>query len=480
MENLKTKRIDPYAVLIPQQSKMQTDAVIYVNDFLWETIKNDESISQLVNIASLPGIVGRAMAMPDIHTGYGFPIGGVAAFDVVNGIISPGGVGYDINCGVRLISTFLTINDIKDKLEKIIASIFYLVPSGVGSRSSLKLSKKELRSVITNGAKWAVKRGFGERRDLEYIEENGQMKDIDPDTISDRAYERGIFQLGTLGSGNHFIEIDYIQKIFLPNIADKLGLFKNQIVILVHTGSRGFGHQVADDYIKLMLRNQKKFGINIPDRQLACAPFNSAEGQNYWMAMKGAVNFAFANREIITHKIREAFYKIFKTTSNNLGLNLIYDVAHNIAKVEKFTVNGVEKELLIHRKGATRAYPPNHPLIPAEYRDIGQPVLIPGDMGRYSYVLVGTEKAYKETFGSTCHGAGRVLSRHQAKKIATKRNIIEEMEKKNIIIMAESRRTVAEEISEAYKDVTEVVKTVEGVGISKIVAKLKPIGVIKG
>ena len=480
MRYFESKRIDPYRVLIPRHGKMQTDALIFATEKLWENFKNDESVIQIINVASLPGIVGKAMAMPDIHAGYGFPIGGVAAFDTDSGIISPGGVGYDINCGVRLISSFTKKDETEHKIDKILSTIFYLVPSGVGSKGSVKLSKKDLKRVVKQGARWAVTEGLGEESDLEYIEERGEIKGADPEVISERAYERGIQQLGTLGSGNHFIEIDYVEKIYDQTIAEIFGLFKEQIVVLIHTGSRGFGHQIADDYVKVMRRVQKKYGLDLPDQQLACAPFNSIEGQDYWEAMKGAVNFAFANREIITHRVREAFYTVIKGSKRNLGLNLIYDVAHNIAKVEEFEVDGVKKTLVVHRKGATRAFPPNHPLIPSKYRAVGQPVFIPGDMGRYSYVLAGTEEAYRTTFGSTCHGAGRLLSRHQAKKAAAGRDIVAEMEDKNIVVMAESRRTIVEEIPDAYKDVAEVVKAVEGAGISRIVARLKPLGVIKG
>ncbi len=480
MKNIPHKRIDEFRVLIPKHGEMRTDAIVYASDKLWNIIKNDDSVKQIVNVATLPGIYGNALAMPDIHSGYGFPIGGVAAFDPDEGIISPGGVGYDINCGVRLISSFLTKEEIEEKLEKILATIFFLVPSGVGSKSNLKLNNRDLRNVVRHGARWAVSENLGDESDLEYIEENGEMKGADPDTISQRAYERGKSQLGTLGSGNHFIEIDYIEKIFHGEAAETFGLFEGQIVILIHTGSRGFGHQIADDYIKIMKRNQNKFGIRLPDQQLACAPFKSIEGQDYWAAMKGAVNFAFANREIITHRVREAFQSVLKTSPSRLGMNLVYDVAHNIAKLESFEINGRSVTLVVHRKGATRAYPPFHPTLPSRYRKAGQPVLIPGDMGRYSYVLTGTRKAYEETFGSTCHGAGRLLSRHQAKKVASGRDIIGEMEAKKIMVMAESRRTVVEEIPEAYKDVEEVVKVVEGAGISRIVAKLRPLGVIKG
>ncbi len=479
--NFPSKRIDEFKILIPRHGKMNTDAIIYASKKLWEKIKNDESVTQIINVASLPGIVGKALAMPDIHAGYGFPIGGVAAFDTENGIISPGGVGYDINCGVRLISTYLKKKDVEEKIEKVLATIFSLVPSGVGSRSRiLKLSKREMKEVVKEGARWAVSNGLGETEDLEFIEENGIIKGAEPDAISQRAYERGMGQLGTLGSGNHFIEIDYVEEIYDQEKANIFGIFKNQVVILLHTGSRGFGHQIADDYIKVMRRNQKKYGINLPDQQLACAPFSSVEGQDYWAAMKGAVNYAFANREIITHRIREAFLSVFKKGYRKLGLKLIYDVAHNIAKIEEFEIEKKRKSLIIHRKGATRAYPPHHSLIPQKYRESGQPVLIPGDMGRYSFVLAGTEKAYKETFGSSCHGAGRILSRHQARKAVGQRNIIEEMEKRNITVLAESRRTVVEEVPEAYKDVADVIEVVKGAGISLPVARLKPLGVIKG
>ncbi len=480
MKSFQYRRIDPYRILIPRQGKMRTDAVIFVNGNLWNQIKNDESVIQIMNVATLPGIVGKALAMPDIHSGYGFPIGGVAAFDIDEGIISPGGVGYDINCGVRLIYTFFQKDEIKTKIDKIITAIFNSVPSGVGSRSNLRITKKEFKKIIKEGARYAVAMGLGEEEDLQYIEENGEMKGADQETISSRAYERGIEQLGTLGSGNHFIEIDYVERIYDEKVAEVFGLFTEQIVILIHTGSRGFGHQIADDYIKMMRKSISKYGITLPDQQLVCAPFKSVEGQDYWLAMKGAVNFAFANREIITHRVREAFLSVLRTSPRDAGLKLLYDVAHNIAKLEKLPVNGEEKEVIVHRKGATKAYPPGHPLIPEKYREVGQPVLIPGDMGRYSYVLSGTQTAYNTTFGSTCHGAGRVLSRHQARKVAAGRNIFDEMENKDIIVLAESRKTVVEEISEAYKDVSEVVKVVEGAGISRIVARLKPLAVIKG
>ena len=371
--------------------------------------------------------------------------------------------------------------EVKGHIRKLVDLLFNNIPSGVGSkRKDLRLSKSELRNVLVKGAAWAVRQGFGFDIDLGYIEEQGCIQGADPDLISNRALERGKAQLGTLGSGNHFVEVGYVDEIYDESAAQTLGLFLDQVTIIVHTGSRGLGHQVCDDYIKILMQSTQKYGIELPDRQLCCAPIGSKEGRQYLAAMAGAANYAFANRQIIFHWVRETFERVFRMSSEQLGLKLIYDVCHNIAKVESHRVNDREIKVCVHRKGATRAFPPNHPDIPDAYKHVGQPVLIPGDMGRYSYVLVGTEQAMKETFGSTCHGAGRVLSRKQAKKVAKGRAIIRELDDQGITVRSAGRGTVAEEIPEAYKDVSQVVEVVYGAGISRKVARLRPMGVIKG
>jgi tRNA-splicing ligase RtcB len=369
----------------------------------------------------------------------------------------------------------------KDRIREVVETLFHNIPSGVGSkRKDLKLSREELRRVLSKGASWAVTAGFGYQEDLEHIEERGCIQGADPDQVSDKALERGKGQLGTLGSGNHFVEVGYVDEIYDEKAARALGLYVDQVTIIVHTGSRGLGHQVCDDYIKILMKSTQKYGIELPDRQLCCAPVDSPEGRQYLAAMASAANYAFANRQLIFHWVRETFEQVFRTSADRLGLRLIYDVCHNIAKWETHTVNGRGMRLCVHRKGATRAFPPGHPDIPAAYREVGQPVLIPGDMGRYSYVLVGTEGAMAETFGSTCHGAGRVMSRHQAIKVARGRGIIRELENRGIIVRSAGKETVQEEIPEAYKDVSQVVDVVHGAGISKKVARLRPMGVIKG
>ncbi len=481
MSKIKFKKIDDYRWLIPKEGKMRTEGLIYASEKMLEEIEEDQSILQVKNVATMPGIVGRALAMPDIHWGYGFPIGGVAAFDEEEGVISPGGVGYDINCGVRLLRSNLTRKDVEGKLEDLVDALFRNVPSGVGShRKDLKLDKTQEKKVLLKGAQWAVEQGFGKWEDLNHIEEGGCIKGADPDLVSEKALERGRAQLGTLGSGNHFVEIGYVKEIYDEKLASALGLFKDQITITIHTGSRGLGHQICDDFIRIMNKAVEKYGIELPDRQLCCAPIKSPEGRDYFAAMACAANFAFANRQMITHWVRESFEEVLKASPRALGLELVYDVCHNIAKFELHKVNGKEKRLCVHRKGATRAFPPGHPELPKDYQETGQPVLIPGDMGRYSYILVGTQRAMEETFGSTCHGAGRVLSRHQAKKTAGARSVAEELRRRGIYIRAASRSTMIEEVPEAYKDVADVVEVVHNAGLSKKVAKLIPLGVIKG
>lgn len=477
-----SRRIDDYRIIIPPEYKtgMKVPGIIYVDEGLWETTMEEEAPEQVANVATLPGLLKYSLAMPDIHWGYGFPIGGVAAFETANGIINPGGIGYDINCGVRLLRTDLTLNEVKNKIELLLETIFRNVPSGLGSKGKVKISQNELDSVLIKGARFAVERGYGCKEDLVFTEENGEMKGADPQAVSMEAKKRGFPQLGSLGSGNHFLEIQYVDTIYDEKTANAFGLKEGQITFLIHSGSRGLGHQVATDYIKIIERASQKYQIKLVDRQLACAPLNSDEGKKYFSAMAGAANYAWANRQMITHWVRESFEEVFKSSWEKLGLKQVYDVAHNIAKIEKHTVDGVEKELIVHRKGATRAFPAGRPEIPHSYKDVGQPVLIPGDMGRYSYVLVGTQKGMEETWGSTCHGAGRVMSRTAAKKGFNVQELIESLKKKGILIKAESKGTLVEEAPEAYKDVNEVVNVVHGAGISRKVCRMKPLGVTKG
>ena len=477
----KLRRIDETRIEVPRDYKagMRVNGVIYVDEVLEQELETG-AIDQVANVASLPGIVKASMAMPDIHTGYGFAIGGVAAFDLEDGVVSPGGVGYDINCGVRLLRSSLKKEEVVPKLKELVTVLYNEIPSGVGSKGKIRLMPDSERKLMLNGARWAVDEGYGELSDLERIESGGCIDGADPDLISKKAYERGRAQQGTLGSGNHFLEVQHVDEIYDEKVANMLGLFKGQVTVMIHTGSRGFGHQVCTDFLEVMERAVNKYKIELPDRELACAPFNSPEAQDYLSAMKAAANYAWANRQCIMHWTREAFLKFFNATPGALGMSLIYDVAHNIAKVEEHIVDGIKRKLIVHRKGATRAFPPGHPELPDAYRSIGQPVLIPGDMGRASFVLIGTEKAMEETFGSTCHGAGRVMSRHQAIKKAKGRAIWREMEDKGIIVRSAGRETLAEEMSEAYKDVSDVVDVVHKAGISKKVARLRPMGVIKG
>ena len=481
MNQVKLRQVDEYRWEIPREGKMRTRGLVFASEAMISKIREDQSLQQVANVATLPGIEGPSLAMPDIHWGYGFPIGGVAAFSLEEGVVSPGGVGYDINCGVRLLRTNLQRSQVECCIEELVNVLFANIPSGVGSRrKDLKLALPALKEVMRQGAGWAVKNGYGAAADLDHIEAQGCIEGADPERVSQFAMDRGKDQLGTLGSGNHFIEVGYVLEIFDEKLAAALGLFKDQVTAIVHTGSRGLGHQVCDDYIKVMLRAAAKYGIELPDRQLCCAPLNSAEAGNYLAAMAAAANFAFANRQMITHWVRQSFEQVLKIGPRDLGMELVYDVAHNIAKIETHEVGGVRKRLCIHRKGATRAFPPHHPETPAAYQETGQPVLIPGDMGRYSFVLVGTEKALTETFGSTCHGAGREMSRHQALKVAKGRNIVRELAARGIVVRGAGRGTIDEEISEAYKDVAMVVDVCQGAGIAKKVAKLKPLGVLKG
>jgi tRNA-splicing ligase RtcB len=418
--------------------------------------------------------------MPDMHWGYGFPIGGVAAFDLKNGIISPGGVGYDINCGCRLVTTRLEYNDVKNSVKELISALFNDIPTGVGSKGVLKLSAQEEKKVLMEGAKWAVDHGYGTREDLETTEDKGKMEGADPEMVSARAIERGREQLGTLGSGNHFLEIEIVEEIFDKEAASAFGLEMGQIAVLIHSGSRGLGYQVCDDYLARMVKHIGELGVSLPDRQLACAYLDSPRGKEYLAAMACAANYAWANRQMLMHWTRETFERTLKKGPRELGMRLLYDVCHNIAKLETFVIDGKEMKLCVHRKGATRAFPPGHPALPERYSNVGQPVLIPGDMGTGSYVLAGTEKAFTETFGSTCHGAGRLMSRTQATKASRGRSIVREMADRGIIIMSKGKGTLHEEIPEAYKNLDQVVEVVHKAGISRKVAKLRALGCIKG
>lgn len=474
-------QLAPYLWEIPRTGDMRVPGRIYASEKLMRQIQQDESLKQVRNVACLPGIVKYSLAMPDIHWGYGFPIGGVAATDARSGVISPGGVGYDINCGVRLLRTDLNADDIRPGIKDLVTALFNAVPSGLGSHGAIrKLQRKDVREVLLKGAGWAVENGFGTSSVLNFIEDNGQLDGADPDVISERAYQRGMPQLGTLGSGNHFIEISRISDIFESEIAEKLGLIPGNIAVFIHTGSRGLGYQVCDDFIKVTLAAIRKYDIHVPDRQLACAPLDSPEGRDYLGAMRGAANFAFANRQVISALIEAALLKVLNISPADLGFRLIWDIAHNIAKIETHDVDGQERRLCVHRKGATRAFGPGRSELPLEYRETGQPVLIPGDMGTESYLCVGTSQAMLETFGSSCHGAGRVLSRTQAKKKSRGRNLYGELAKAGIFVMAEGKTTMAEEMPDAYKDVTEVVNTMHNAGITKKVARFTPMGVIKG
>ncbi|MCX6377610.1 MAG: RtcB family protein [Armatimonadetes bacterium] len=469
--------------LIPKSYKpgMLTDGLIFANEKLLESIREDQAPEQVANVAFLPGILGKSMAMPDIHWGYGFPIGGVAAMSFENGVISPGGVGYDINCGVRMLRTDLEREEVEPKMQDLVNALFYTIPSGVGSEGKIRVNDPQLREVMRKGGKWAVEQGFGWEEDIEVTEERGQLPMADPSAVSAKAMKRGLPQIGTLGSGNHFLEIQVVDEIYDVGAAEVFGVdHVGQITVMIHSGSRGFGYQICDDYLIVMQEAMRKYEIHLPDRQLACAPIQSPEGQRYLAAMACAANYAWANRQAMAHWTREAFSKVMGIGPHKLGMRQIYDVAHNIAKVEEHEIDGERKKVVVHRKGATRAFPPGHPDVPAQYKAVGQPVLIPGDMGRYSYLLAGTEGAMKETWGSTCHGAGRLMSRKAAVRGRRGSDVQAELAAKGILVKSAGRDTLAEEAPEAYKDVSLVVDTAHETGISHKVARLKPLGVVKG
>jgi tRNA-splicing ligase RtcB len=483
---MKFERLDEHRWRIPREGQMRVPGLIYASHAMIAEIQKDKSPEQVANVAHLPGILGASIAMPDIHWGYGFPIGGVAAFDEDTGVLSPGGVGYDINCGVRLLRTNLRREQVADRLGALATALYQAIPSGVGSQSRRKLSLRELDDVMVEGAAWAVRHGYGRPADLEVIEEHGRQSGAEPALVSARARDRGHPQLGSLGSGNHFCELGAVAELYDAEAAAAFGLEQGAVTLLIHSGSRGFGHQICDESLRTMLLASRRYGIQLPDRQLCAAPLGSPEARAYFGAMACAVNFAFANRQMMTHFAREALTELFATDRDGLderglGLELVYDVCHNIAKWEEHQVpGGGTRRVCVHRKGATRAFGRGHPQLPARYRDVGQPVLVPGDMGRYSYVLRGTTRAMEETFGSSCHGAGRRLSRAAAKRAAAGRPIFRELEQRGIFVRSESKLTVAEEIPEAYKDVADVVDVMDGAGIARKVAKLVPLAVVKG
>ena len=465
---------------IPQTGLMRVPGIVYTSRVLVDELRREEACQQVANVATLPGILKASLAMPDIHWGYGFPIGGVAAFDMTEGIISPGGVGYDINCGVRLAASRLALDEVSGLAGQLADALLSSIPCGVGSTGGLKLSYVEERKAIAQGAPWALKRGLAEEDDIDRTEDGGCMPGADPDAVSERALERGKKQLGTLGSGNHFLEVGVVDEIFDDRAAVRMGLHKDQVTLMLHSGSRGLGHQVCDDYLAVMAKASREAGIELVDRQLACAPIGSSAGQQYFGALACAANFAWINRQVLLHEARRVFSQVFRKSPAEVGLRMVYDVCHNIAKMEDHLIDGVKQRVCVHRKGATRALPAGHPALGEVYRDVGQPVLIPGDMGTASYVLLGGQNALAETFGSTCHGAGRVLSRNAAKKSARGRNLFAEMAARGVVLRCAGKGTAAEEMPEAYKDVAAVVEVVHRAGISTKVARIRPIIVVKG
>jgi tRNA-splicing ligase RtcB len=478
------EKIDDYSWRIPTSYKsgMRVPGMVFADEQLVEKIKTDRTLDQCVNVAHLPGIYKYAITLPDGHEGYGFPIGGVAATDYEEGVLSPGGVGYDINCGVRLLTTNLSESDVRPHLAALTTSIFRNVPSGLGSsRKDFRLNIHELEQLITEGVPWAVKKGLARPEDVKHCEEGGRMEGANPDKVSSRAKQRGLPQSGTLGSGNHFLEIGKVDRIYDKKVAKTFGVtHEGQVTVLIHCGSRGFGHQTCSDYLRVMERAVQKYNISIPDRELACAPATSDEAQDYYQAMACAVNYAFVNRQVITHWVRQSFEDVLKRPAEDFGLDLVYDVAHNIAKIEEHTVDGKRTKVFTHRKGATRCFPPGHKDIPADYRSVGQPVIIPGSMGTASWLLVGTQKAMELSFGSTAHGAGRMLSRSAAKRRFWGGDVKRGLEGRGIVVRAASSVVLAEEADPAYKNVDNVVEVSDRAGIATRVVRLVPLGVVKG
>jgi len=468
---------------IPKSYKrgMRVDGIIYADDRLIQEIRKDNAAEQVANVACLPGIQRASLAMPDIHWGYGFPIGGVAATDPAEGgVVSPGGVGYDINCGVRLLRSDLARDQVEPKVKQLVDQIFRDVPCGVGIGGDVKFSASDMRRVMTEGAGFIVERGYGWPEDLDHTEAGGALDEADPDAVSKRAVERGNDQVGTLGAGNHFLEVQAVDEIYDAKAAEAFSVAAGTVALLIHSGSRGFGHQICDDYLKIMRGAAAKYGFELPDPQLCCAPVKSDEGRRYLGAMRAAANYAWANRQLLMHLVRGAVAKVFGSKAQDLGLGLVYDVAHNIAKIETHIVDGRSKPLCVHRKGATRAFPAGHPEVPKDYREVGQPVLIPGDMGRYSFLLVGEPAAMEETFGSVCHGAGRRMSRHEAARGVRGEEVRDRLAARGIVARSRSWKGLAEEHSDAYKDVADVVAVVERAGLAHKVCRMRPLGVIKG
>ena len=465
---------------IPREGGMRVPGLIFASEAMMGDILRDEAVRQAMNVAHLPGILKYSIGMPDIHWGYGFPIGGVAAMDAEEGVVSPGGVGYDINCGVRLLRSELPIDTLRPKLRELVAALHREVPSGIGSKGFVRLTKEDEERVLTEGSRWAASRGFASAEDLVCTESGGKLPGADPGAVSAVAKKRGRDQLGTLGSGNHFLEIDEVVEVFDEEAARVFGLFPGQAVVLVHSGSRGLGYQVCDDYLATMVDYMRRNAIDLPDRQLACAHIRSPEGKAYLSALTAAANYAFANRQLLAHQARETFLRFLGMGPRDLGMRLVYDCGHNNAKFEVHEVDGKKRKVLVHRKGATRCFPAGNAEIPEAYRGVGQPVLIPGEMGNASFVLAGSPGAMEVSFGSTCHGAGRRMSRTQAKASVRGKSIIQEMEKRGVIVACASHKTLAEEIPEAYKDVSQVVDVVHEAGIARKVARLKPVAVVKG
>ena len=482
-EKIPLEKIDDCSWRIPKYKPgMKVTGIVFANSQLLDKMQTDRTLQQCANVAHLPGIYKYSITLPDGHEGYGFPIGGVAATDYEEGVLSPGGVGYDINCGVRLVTTNLSEQDIRPKLGPLADAIFKNVPCGLGSRrKDFQVSQRDLDTLTTMGVPWAIEKGLGWPEDAEHCEESGCMKNANPNKVSSNAKNRGLSQIGTLGSGNHFLEIQKVDKIHDSRTAKTFGIeHEGQVTVMIHCGSRGFGHQVCSDYLRIMERAVQKYKIGLPDRELACAPGNSTEAQDYYSAMACAVNYAFVNRQTILHWVRQSFQQVFNRKPEEFGLHLVYDVAHNIAKIETHTVEEHQRKVWVHRKGATRAFPPGHPEIPADYRSAGQPVLIPGSMGTSSWLLVGTEQAMQVSFGSTAHGAGRMLSRSAAKRNFYGGDIKKAMEKRGMVVRAASPVVLAEEADPAYKNVDVVVDVSDRVGIATKVARLVPMAVVKG
>ena len=482
MSSVTPKKIgeNQYEIDADSNLGMKVPVRIYADEPLLQKMLSDRTIMQARNVASIPGIVGHSVVLPDGHEGYGFPVGGVAAMDAEEGMISPGGVGYDINCGVRLLRSNLDEQTVRSKLKELVNDLFSSIPSGVGSKGAVKLSHSELDEVLVKGVNWAIDHGYGSSNDSDVCEENGQIQNADPNKVSDKARKRGAPQLGSLGSGNHFLEVQKVAEIHDEEAANRMGIKEGTITVLIHCGSRGFGHQVCSDYLRVSEQAMKKYDIDLPDRELACVPNNSEEGESYRKAMFSALNFAWSNRQMLTHWTRNSFERVFNQSESDLDMKLVYDVAHNIAKVEKHKVDGAERKLVVHRKGATRAFPANRDEIPSKYRDLGQPVLVPGSMGTSSWILLGKPNSMNLSFGSTAHGAGRTMSRSKARKNYTENDVKKSLNDQGIFIKALTRDGVVEETPHAYKDVDAVVNVSHNLGIATKVAKLVPIGVIKG